>query len=152
MNSINYYNLKNTANGSDAGEKSHNFGRKHSEETKKLISENNVGTKGMKLSEETRKKMSDNSGRANLGKCGELSHLYGRKHSEETIKKMSESAKGSKNHNYGKKFPGRVHTDETKKKISEAKMNSPDLVCPYCGKIGKVSGMTRWHFNNCKKK
>ena len=24
--------------------------------------------------------------------------------------------------------------------------------CPYCGKTGGVSNMTRWHFDNCKKK
>lgn len=66
------------------------FGKKHSEETKKKISEHKKGkpswTLGKHLSEDTKQKLR----KANLGK----------KHSEETRKKMSESAKCRDNEIY----------------------------------------------------
>jgi hypothetical protein len=30
--------------------------------------------------------------------------------------------------------------------------NNPLVECPHCGKIGHSGAMTRWHFNNCKRK
>lgn len=73
---------------------------KHSEETKRKISE---AHKGMhhSVSEETKRKISE----ANKGK----------KRSEETKRKISESLKGNTPWNKGKKF-----SDETKRKLSEA--------------------------------
>lgn len=35
-------------------------------------------------------------------------------------------------------------------KITMSKL--PLLICPHCGKAGKGSNMTRWHFDNCKLK
>jgi group I intron endonuclease len=71
-------------------------GRKHSEETRKKMSESKKN-----ISEETRKKLSD------LKK--------GKKFSEEHRKKLSESQKGKKN-SLGKKY-----SEETRKKMSESK-------------------------------
>jgi len=68
---------------------------KHTEETKRKISES---LKGRKLSEEHKRKISE------LHK--------GKKHSEETKKKMSESMIG--------KNKGKKHSEETKKKMSES--------------------------------
>src|SRR3990167_2743803 len=73
------------------------LGKKHSEETKKKISE---ASRGHKLSKETKKKMSESR--------------TGRKHTEETRKKISESHKGEKHYFYGKKF-----SEEYRKKISK---------------------------------
>ena len=71
-------------------------GRKHSEETKKKISESHKGLKkGISLSEEHKKKI------------GEASK--GRKHSEETKKKI------------GKVWKGRKHSEESKNKISKSR-------------------------------
>ena len=43
---------------------------------------------------------------------------------------------------------GHKHSEETKNKISEkAKRVS---TCPHCNKVGSISNMTRWHFDNCK--
>lgn len=79
---------------------------KHSEESKKKVSEANKGqipwNKGKSPSEETKKKLSE----ANKGKSG---YWTGKHHSEEHKKKISEALKG--------KHP----SEETKKKISEAK-------------------------------
>ena len=66
------------------------------------------------------------------------------------------------NSRVGKKLSG-----ETKTKMSAAKLNKQfsedhkvslrkpkgkqnNFTCPHCGKVGGASGMTRWHFTNCK--
>ena len=78
-------------------------GFKHSEETRKKISENNARYwQGKTLSAKTRKKMSE----AQKGKTL----------SEETRKKISEANKGENNPMYGK-----THSEEARKKMSEAK-------------------------------
>lgn len=61
----------------------------------------------------------------------------GRKHAQSTIEKM----KGPK-------------TEESRRKMSESakKRGLPMLTCPHCGKIGKGSGMRRFHFSFCKLK
>jgi len=56
---------------------------------------------------------------------------------------------GEKHHMHGQH-----HTDEARQKISEgikANWSRPVQTCPHCGKQGTV-GMTRWHFDNCKKR
>lgn len=82
-----------------SGKNNPNYCRKVSEETRKKLSESN---KGRKVSEETRKKMSESNKAKRL--------------SEETKKKLSERMRGENNPNYGKKRP-----KETREKISKAK-------------------------------
>ena len=94
-------------------------GRKHTEEAKKKISEGNKGntnTLGFKHTKETRKKMSE----AKKGVKFTEEHKknltlaqMGRTYTPETLKKMSESQSGDKNHMYGRK-----HSPETLKKMS----------------------------------
>lgn len=45
-------------------------------------------------------------------------------------------------------------SDETKLKqsLSARGRKKPAITCPHCNKIGGVSPMTRWHFDNCKEK
>jgi hypothetical protein len=95
--------LTNATDGGDGVMK----GRKHSEETKKKISEavlgeknHNYGKKGKPMSEETKKKL--------------LEAKLGKKHSEETKQKISEANKGKK------------HSEESKRKMSEAKLGKPN--------------------------
>lgn len=59
-----------------------------------------------------------------FGKVGELASCYGRT--------------GEKHPMFGTKRP-----EQTAHMQQEVK-------CPHCGKIGKLGGMQRWHFNNCK--
>jgi hypothetical protein len=104
------------------GEKSPNYGKERSKETKEKISKAN---KNKTKSEEAKKKMSD----AKKGKkmteetkekiskatSGENNPMFGKKHSEEIRKKISEAVAGKLvgelNPFYGKK-----HTEESKKK------------------------------------
>jgi group I intron endonuclease len=67
---------------------------------------------GLKHSDETRKKMSE----AKIGlQAGENNPFYGKNHSAETRKRLSETNSGE-NH----PFYGKTHSDETLKKMSEA--------------------------------
>lgn len=63
----------------------------------------------------------------------------------EKMTELARSRTGEKN-----PFHGKSHSLETTKKMREAKRRQPLRVCPHCGKSGKPSGMTRFHFDNCK--
>lgn len=84
------------------------LGYKHSEETKKLLSEMKTGKAGSLHTEEYKKYMSE------INK--------GRVFSEEHNKKISESRKGKPT------TLGRKHSEETKKKISETKKRKGELL------------------------
>ena len=58
---------------------------------------------------------------------------------------------------------GKKHTTETKRKMSINRKGHPawnkgktwvqgEIQCPHCNSIGGISGMKRWHFDNCKSK
>ena len=62
---------------------------------------------------------------------------------------------------------GKVHTDESRQKMRLAKVHKAKLklakvgatriknktvICPHCNKQGGSSGMSRYHFDNCKEK
>lgn len=78
-------------------------GIKRSDETKLLMSLNNVGFRGRKHSEETRKKMSE-------------SHKgFGKPHTEETKRKLSEIAKRRKSN----PMTGRKHSEKSRQLMSQ---------------------------------
>lgn len=73
----------------------------------------------------------------------------GRVHSAEERQKRSESLKG------------RIVSEETRQKIrlgnlgKKAPMTGkhfPKIQCPHCNKVGGLTAMPRWHFDNCKSK
>lgn len=69
--------------------------------------------------------------------------LKGRKFSKDHRKKLSAARIGIEPWNKGKSNPY-ARTDH---------MNSMPLVkCPHCDKEGPKGALTRWHFDNCKKK
>ena len=94
------------------------------------------------------------------------------KQSDETKEKISESCKKytkTEEHrkNLSVSLTGNKLSDETKEKISKymtgrkrGKYNLKDkprktietVTCPHCKKEGKLTGMKRWHMDNCKYK
>lgn len=110
--------------------------------------------KGQIISPETRKKISvANKGRSkpkfteehknNIRKARALQGgtNIGRKFSEEWRSNLSKAHIGLVSNRKGKKSPQYL-IDSLKR----------DVICPYCNKKGKVMGMIKWHFNNCKNK
>jgi hypothetical protein len=116
-----------------------------SEETKKKMSDAKIGFKpwntGISLKdlytkEERKKKFGHKKNR-------------GRVHTEEAVKNMSEAQQG------------RIVTEEHAKKISDTLTGRPlseaakdkmreKVECPHCKNMIGRSGMTRYHFHNCK--
>lgn len=117
------------------GKPAYNKGKKMSEEQKQKLKkawENR--SRNLPISEATRKKMSESA--KNKPPVSEV-----------TRKKMSESRKGEKNGMFGKSaMKGKHHTEESKNKMRKSK---PLVMCPYCKKIGGISVMKRFHFENC---
>jgi hypothetical protein len=80
--------------------------------------------------------------------------------SDEKAAKISKVLKGrplSKEHCMALKVPKKVKVIITKERcdnIRKAKLGlkQPKVICPYCDKEGGQAAMTRYHFDNCKKK
>jgi len=92
------------------GKRHPNYGKHRSGETRRKISESQIGKV---VSAETKERLSKAGG-------GENHRLYGKHRSGETRRKISESLMGKNHPMYGKK--GKPHTEETRKKISESKL------------------------------
>ena len=132
-----------------SGENHHFYGKKHSKETQRKMSESKKGhivseetrkklseaNKGKKLLEETKAKISKSTkgktvseeARKNISKSksGKNHPLFGKHPSEETRKKLSESHKGKKLPEEQKKKMSEAHkgkkfSKETRRKMSEA--------------------------------
>lgn len=78
---------------------------------------------------------------------GEKNPMYGKKRTDKEKADLSKKFSGENNPYYGKK-----HSDEVKEKMKKAHVNRPHVACPHCSKVGIVSNMKRWHFDNCKEK
>ena len=106
-----------------SGSKHHSYGKQHSEETRRKISESH---KGIRPNSETRLKLSESAKK--------------RGYSQPQIDAMR------------KANLGRKHTEEFKQNMSEARKGipQPKVECPHCGLVGGISGMKHWHFDKCK--
>ena len=135
-----------------SGENNPMYGRTHTEEARRAISEKNTGKK---LTEEQVAK--------------QVAAITGRKRapfSEEWKQKMSEAHKGEKNHRYGvevseetkakmrAKALGRKQSEETIRKKAEAVRGSKreKKLCTHCDQLVAVNGYARWHGDNCRQK
>jgi hypothetical protein len=125
------------------------YGKKHSEEARRAISEKNTGKKltddqiarqvaaqtGRKrapFSEEWRAKMSES-------KRGEKNNRYGVELSEETRRKI------------GDRIRGRKQTAEEKARRGAANRGKvkPKMLCPHCQQMIAVNTYPRWHGDRC---
>jgi group I intron endonuclease len=129
--------------GKHSGENHPLYGKHHTEETKRKLSESH---KGKHPSEETRKKIKESSKGKHLSeetkrkiskaKMGENHPFYGKHHSDETKQKISASLKDEKHPNFGKHWSeevrkrmsnghkGKYPSDEARKKMSESKIGT----------------------------
>jgi hypothetical protein len=91
--------------------------------------------------------------------------MFGKKISEESRQKMRIAKLGKKRGSYSAEHRekiklaqvGKKLTEEHKKKLSLAKLGKQGVknkivTCPHCNKQGGSSGMTTYHFDNCKYK
>ena len=131
------------------GEQNPMFGKHHSEETKKKISEKNKGGPGL---------------------VGDENGMFGKQHSKKTKQKISQnnpwtgSAGKGIHPNKGRKlteeqkehlrkmFTGVKLSEERIQKLRVPKGPQKTVICPHCGKTGGISNLTRYHFDNCKGK
>lgn len=103
------------------------------EETRKKQSKSR---KGYVMPESTKKKLSE----IGKTKIGENSNAYGYRFTDEQREHQRKVTLGNTNRR------GKLSSEETKNKLRVI------VTCPYCNKVGKLGGMVRWHFNNCKSK
>jgi hypothetical protein len=132
-----------------SGEGNGFYGKTHSEEAKRRISEANKGR--VQSPEE---------------KARQIAAITGRQRnpfSEEWRARMSESKLGEKNNRYGvevseetrrrigDRIRGRRQTDEEKARRAEANRGKvkPKQLCPHCQKMIAVNTYPRWHGDRC---
>ena len=125
------------------------YGKQHTEEAKRRISEANTGRK--QTAEEKQKQIDAITGRKRVpfseewkaklsaSSAGENNSRYGVEVSEETRKKI------------GDKIRGRKHTEEEKKKRADAIRGTKreKLLCPHCQQLIAVNTYPRWHGDRC---
>ena len=132
------------------GENNPMWGKTHTEQARRMISEKNTGKtltkeqiarqvaaqtgrKRAPFSEEWRAKMSES-------KRGEKNNRYGVEVSEETRQKIREKAQGRK------------QSEETIRKKADAIRGraKPKLLCPHCQQMIAVNTFPRWHGPHCR--
>ena len=142
-----------------SGENSVWYGRTHSVETKKMISNQKTGAGNPMYG-----KPAWNRGKEMPPLSQERKDAVSRRHkgkilSNETKAKMSAAATGKpKSEEHKKRLSevnmGKLTSQETKDKLSAIHKGKKqkELTCPHCNKEGRGSSMIRWHFDKCKSK
>ena len=120
-----YADFPNILSNNQKGSLNAHYGKTHTEETKKLLSE--------------------------LAK-NRTSPMKGKKHSEETIVKLKMKAVGRVSPMKGKQAwnKNKSLSEETKNKISESSKKKKKIICKFCAKNIDTSNYHRWHGNKCK--
>ena len=118
-------------------------GLKHSEESKKKMSNSRKLLVHHKHTDETKEKIR----KANTGIV----------FTEERKQKISAARKGHKMLPHVKEALklGRIgykHSKETLERMCKIQNAMPKISCPHCDFVGNAGNVKRWHFDNCKKK
>jgi len=128
-----------------SGENNPFFGKKHTVEARKTISEKQLGNKkrlGKTHSTATKNKISaTNTARfSNPNEREKISKsLQGRNLTEETKVKMSVARKGVSK------------SEEHKRKLKESNIKTEKIECKHCGvRVNNRGLYTRWHGDNCR--
>lgn len=131
-----------------------------SDETKQKISVSKRGKPGVPHTAETiRKIINSNTGkkRSSQTRAKVAASRLGKSLSKETKQKLSIANSGKNcsavtREKIAKANRERKHSEESKLKRSKALKGvaQPRTTCPHCGKIGSITNMKRWHFDNCK--
>lgn len=127
--------------------------RRHTEETKKKMSQNSA----MKRPEVIAKFIGDlNPAKRPEVRAKISASKKGFRHTEESKKKMSERRKNIKlSEEHKKKIAlagiGRKHSQESMAKMSASRLLTPKIQCPKCGIFIAPNVAKRWHFDNCRK-
>ena len=105
------------------------------------------GCFGMKLSENAKKQIS-------------IKNKIPKPQSKEHIQKRADSLRGRKNGPLNEEHKLKISmstkgiskpmSDQHKKNLKCHSNNSTNVSCPHCNKIGQLTNMKRWHFDNCK--
>jgi hypothetical protein len=91
------------------------------------------------MSEKFKKKQKENN-------LGNLNPMFGKKQSEKQKHKARETMLLLISGNQKSIIKQKIIESNKKRKGLKQKTT----ICPFCEKIGSVSNMKRWHFNNCK--
>jgi len=142
-----------------AGENSSWYGRKHTEETKKKLSESKKGSNNPMFGKPAHNRGITPAPLSDDAKNRISAAHKGKVISDETKLKMSVAAKDKpKSEEHKKRLSevnkGKVTSQETKDKIRAIHKGKKqkELTCPHCSKEGRGSSMLRWHFDKCKSK
>lgn len=105
-------------------------GLHHTEETKRILSEKNLGQNNPMFGVRGVNHPLYGKSSAMLGRFGGNHPMFGHKMSADSKEKIRQHNMGENNPMFGKKHP--------------------IVQCPFCGKKGAMNGMKRWHFENCR--
>jgi hypothetical protein len=108
-------------------------GLNHTEESKKILSEKNMGEKNpmFGITGEKHHLFGLRGEKTNMfGKKGKNHPMHGYKMSDEMKENLRDCNLGEKNPMFGKKHA--------------------IISCPHCKKTGAANGMKRWHFDKCR--
>ena len=128
---------------SQKGQLNSHYGRKHSEDSKKLMSEvaknrNSKPMLGKTHSDETKNKIRQKAIGRTSARKGVSPWNKGVKTSDETKNKIRIANSGN------------VRSEEVKTLLSEIAKKRKRVVCEYCEREVDVSNYSRWHGDNCK--
>ena len=134
-------------------------GLKHSEESKRLMSQKLKGRSRKHTPESIEKIRQANTGVVFSDERKEKlrQKALGRKmlpHVREALKERMKSFKQSEKtkEHLRQVNIGRKHTPEALAKMSEWQIGRPKLTCPHCNRASSAGNASRWHFDNCKLK